>query len=234
MNKDFDIVWYQAEHAKEAIRSLVLIPDKERQRRGITHPFRMIRKAPIPNTQGMIKGRGYCVWTDRLGAESLHPGQEGDGRVLITDLCRELVEVKPGFIGGYFKDEVWNTPEVIESAKERAKTEEKNLEVIAKAREEKAQAYNAALETAEDSYFRTAARLVLRRGRVEPSELQPDELRRVVLMGAMAGVEMPDLADWLALAMKDVLKPDSEAERGEYDPVSFLEYAEQMANLGRR
>jgi hypothetical protein len=223
MKQPFDIVWFDAPHSEQAIKTLALLPggEDERKARGKSHHFTMCPNAPMPNVEGKFTGaKCYCVYTDRLGAETLLAGNVCDSRVCIVDLCSSVVEVEEGFLGGWIKPEYWESPEVVKSAAGRSKNEAATAEKLNQVKTVKQAERAIALRNAEKGYWRTAARFV---GSNHPKGTSVSELKQIVMMGVLMGKKVVSFREWMKVVSRQ-FEPDEEEK--EYDPVSFLAHAQ--------
>lgn len=233
----YDIVWFDAAHATEAMSLLNLLPggEDERLSRGKAHHFAMCRNAPACNVDGTIAhGKTYCVYTDRLGAETLSAGSTRDGRVLICDNCSKMEQVSDGIIGGYFKPEYWELPEVVKSANTRGTEEQKTVAIINENKERRNVERTRAIKRAQSGYWKTAARLCLPTGQLERVKCRAstDELKSIVVMGVMGGVRIPSEGEWMSFALRGI-EPETQND-GPYDPTTFLAYCENQLSKAKK
>ena len=229
-SKPFDIVWFTAENAAEAMRSLAWLPGGEEERIGRckAHHFRMWERVPAfnPISGARVAGEWICVTADRRGSQCLQPGNIDAGRVLIRDLLTKCVEVKAGLVGGWVADAFWTRPEVVKVAAEVADTETRNAANRDRLRAAAIEDSERRRAAAKRRYFATGARLVLPASGADPAKLETGALADLIAWGACLGLPMVELDTW----MQNMAPPEwKEPEPIEYDPVSFLDHAQRMS-----
>ena len=228
--RPFDIVWFTAENAAEAMRSLAWLPGGEEERiaRCKAHHFRMWERVPAFNVEDGKRAAGewICVTADRRGSQCLQPGNIDAGRVLIVDLLANRTTVKAGLVGGWIADSFWTRPEVVKVAAEVAETETRNAANRDRLKAAAIEDSKQRRESARRRYFETGARLVLPATGADPEKLETRALADLIAWGTCLGLPMVNLDLW----MENMAPPEwTEPKLVEYDPVSFLDHAQRMS-----
>ncbi len=173
----------------------------------------------------------HCVCVDIPGSEKLEAGRiESDGTLYVFQFCTQVVEVCPGFLGGWIKPETWERPEFVEAANV-IRYHEANTKVKLDAlTDEKERMRSEAIQRVEKAYWKTAAYFVLPPGSPSPRKIQLEELRNIVTMGILMKKKVLPIEVWMqsALAALPPLK-----EEKPYDPVTFLAHGATMAEVAR-
>lgn len=226
----WDIVWFDAGHAEQAMRMVDWLPggEPERVARCKTHHFRLWENAPALHPDGSrAKGNLNCVTADRYGSVKLDPGALDKNRLVIAEYCEELQELEPGLVVANIKPATWARPEFIAEAESQRKAEAVTIAAIGEARAAKELERENARGQALRRYLITAARFVLPAGSVDPKTLSNQELQDVLLFSPPPA-NVPSLAAWL-----EQFAPESAtaAASARYDPVTFLAHAQRMASL---
>lgn len=226
--RPFDIVFFDTNHADQAMMSLAWLPggEDERKRRAIKNHFMGWQNCPQITVDGKrAPGLCWCVAVNRLGCDELKPGASEGVELLVYKHCERLIEVEPGLIGGWIKESFWALPNVIEAAKLQDRNESIGRKQIEEVTQLKKAMHEQLTVAAEREYFETIARMVLSNPTIKLRKMKLNDLKNIAIMAALNKVKIVRYDKWMALKVP----PLPEVDEKEYDPREFIKHGMQVS-----